>query len=84
MSFNLMAGIRVADWIPLYGGKSLFDSLDFTVASVLLPVNGLLIALFAGWAVKKATSRAAVRRQRQELPTLAHADTCCRANCRLS
>lgn len=58
LSFNLMAGIRVADWIPLYGGKSLFDSLDFTVASVLLPVNGLLIALFAGWAVKKATSRA--------------------------
>lgn len=58
LSFNIMADIRPADWVPLYGGKSLFDSLDFTVASVLLPVNGLLIALFAGWALKQASSQA--------------------------
>jgi len=58
LSFNVMAGIRPPDRVPLYGGKSLFDTLDFTVANVLLPLNGLLIALFAGWALNRATSQA--------------------------
>jgi len=27
--------------------------LDFSIASLLLPLNGLLIALFVGWAVRR-------------------------------
>lgn len=58
LSFNVMADVRPAEWVPLYGGKTLFDALDFTIANLLLPVNGLLIALFAGWALRRATSEA--------------------------
>ena len=35
--------------------KTFFGLADFTVANVLLPVNALLIALFAGWVVKSAS-----------------------------
>ncbi len=51
LSFSFMA-----DWQPLAFlgvGKNFFGIADFTVANVLAPVNALLIALFAGWVVRK-------------------------------
>ena len=35
--------------------KTIFGIADFTVANVLLPVNALLIALFAGWVIRSAS-----------------------------
>ncbi|MER2492575.1 sodium-dependent transporter [Catenovulum sediminis] len=32
-------------------GKTLFDLLDYLTANIMLPIGGLLIALFAGWKV---------------------------------
>ena len=32
-----------------------FFLLDFTVANLLLPINALLIAVFAGWALNRST-----------------------------
>lgn len=56
LSFNVLADAKPPESLPIYGGKTLFDALDFTVANVMLPLNGLLIALFAGWALKPATT----------------------------
>lgn len=39
-------------------GKSLFDALDFLTANILLPLGGMLIALFAGWVVKTNVAEA--------------------------
>ncbi|MDG1438402.1 MAG: hypothetical protein P8P98_05445, partial [Emcibacteraceae bacterium] len=39
------------DFIPLYEGKNLFGIMDYTVANVLIPINALMIGLFAGWAM---------------------------------
>ena len=39
------------------GGRNFNDALDYFSTKVLLPVGGLLIAIFAGWAVRKAASR---------------------------
>jgi len=39
------------------GGKNFNDSLDYFATKILLPVGGLLIAIFAGWAMKKSASR---------------------------
>lgn len=36
------------------GGKSMFDFLDGATSNFLMPVTGLLTALFAGWVIKKA------------------------------
>jgi NSS family neurotransmitter:Na+ symporter len=43
LSFGAGSGIH------LIGERSIFDSLDFLANSLLLPVGGLLTALFVGW-----------------------------------
>jgi len=42
LSFNLWSDYTLF-------GKTFFDSLDFLTANILLPLGGLLIAIFVGW-----------------------------------
>ena len=49
----------------IYSG-SIFNTLDFLTANIMLPLGGLLISLFVGW--KLGYTR--VRKQISELPTL--------------
>ncbi len=37
-------------------GKGFFDLFDFLTANILLPLGGILIAIFAGWALSRASS----------------------------
>ena len=37
-----------------WGSKSLFDWIDFATASIMLPMGGLIMALFIGFAVEKS------------------------------
>jgi NSS family neurotransmitter:Na+ symporter len=51
LSFNLWSG-----WHPLGGlagfeTATVFDLLDYLTSNILLPLGGLAIALFAGWAI---------------------------------
>jgi NSS family neurotransmitter:Na+ symporter len=34
-----------------------FDNIDFLTSSILLPLGGLLIAIFAGWVMKETQAR---------------------------
>ncbi len=43
-----------------FAGKSPFDLLDYLTASIMLPLGGLLVALFTGWAMSKESSREAL------------------------
>jgi NSS family neurotransmitter:Na+ symporter len=43
LSFGQWSGVHVV------GERGIFDSLDFLANSVLLPVGGLLTAVFVGW-----------------------------------
>ena len=36
-------------FVPYLKDKSIFDLLDFVIANFLLPLNMMLIAVFAGW-----------------------------------
>jgi NSS family neurotransmitter:Na+ symporter len=49
-SFNIWSG----EEYQLFG-KTFFDILDYLTANIMLPLGGLLIALFAGWRVRRAT-----------------------------
>ncbi len=49
LSFNLWEDFKPLDFIPLVQGKGVFELLDFLVSNLLLPLNGMLIAIFAGW-----------------------------------
>nr|VFJ94643.1 MAG: neurotransmitter:Na+ symporter, NSS family [Candidatus Kentron sp. LFY] len=49
-SFNLWAEFKL--W-----GKTPFDLLDYLTSNIMLPLGGLLFALFAGWKMAKASTR---------------------------
>lgn len=55
LSFSLLADFHPLASLSLMKDKTIFDILDFVVANFLLPVNALLIALFAGWCLDRAT-----------------------------
>ena len=54
-SFSFASGFFPLAFIGIE--KTFFGLADFTVANVLLPINALLIALFAGWVIKGASAR---------------------------
>ncbi|MCU7888662.1 MAG: sodium-dependent transporter [Candidatus Thiodiazotropha sp. (ex Lucinoma aequizonata)] len=49
-SFNLCSEIKLFD-------KTFFDLLDYLTANIMLPLGGLLIAIFTGWLMKVESSR---------------------------
>jgi NSS family neurotransmitter:Na+ symporter len=50
LSFNEWADITIL-------GKNIFELLDFLTANLMLPIGGLLIAVFAGWVMKRQHSQ---------------------------
>lgn len=48
LSFNLLPVETLA-----IGGLSFFEAVDFLATNILLPVGGLLVAVFVGWALKE-------------------------------
>lgn len=56
-SFNIWSTVRPLSFLPMFADKSIFDTLDFSIATILLPLNGLLIALFAGWTLSNAVTQ---------------------------
>ena len=50
MSYNVMGELNM-------GGMNFNDVMDYFSTKILLPVGGLLIAVFAGWIVKKEATR---------------------------
>jgi len=57
LSFNLWSGYFPLDWVPIFKGKTIFDVIDYMTANVLLPLSGLLIAIFVAWRMKREHTR---------------------------
>jgi neurotransmitter:Na+ symporter, NSS family len=38
--------------VTMFGGKNIFDSLDFLASNFIMPIGGLLTAVFVGWILK--------------------------------
>jgi NSS family neurotransmitter:Na+ symporter len=53
LSFNVLSDFTPLAFIPGFEGRTIFGILEYTVANVILPVNALLIALFAGWVFRR-------------------------------
>lgn len=56
-SFNLWAG-----WFPLgrlerFRESTVFDLIDYLTSNLLLPLGGLLVAIFVGWVLSAETTR---------------------------
>ncbi|SHM10961.1 sodium-dependent transporter [Vreelandella subglaciescola] len=53
LSFNVWGEVYPLGFMGFFEGKTVFDLLDFLVSNVLMPLGGMAIALFAGWAVTR-------------------------------
>jgi NSS family neurotransmitter:Na+ symporter len=53
MSLGEWSEFYPLDFIPAFEGRTIFDSLDFLAANILLLIGGLLISVFIGWVVPK-------------------------------
>ncbi|MGY6629369.1 MAG: sodium-dependent transporter [Wenzhouxiangella sp.] len=49
-SFNLWSSVSI-------GGKDIMSAIEYVAADIMLPVGGLLTALFAGWVLSKKITR---------------------------
>lgn len=56
-SFSIWSDVHPFGFIPQFADDTVFDVLDFIVAVFFIPVGGLLIALFAGWAMSRHSTR---------------------------
>ncbi|VAW01767.1 Sodium-dependent transporter, SNF family [hydrothermal vent metagenome] len=53
LSFNVLSDFKPLSFIAALADKNLFGIMDFVVANIMLPINALLLALFAGWAMSR-------------------------------
>ena len=49
LSFNIWAEVK-----PV-AGKTFFDLVDYLTANLMMPIGGMLIAIFAGWYMRRST-----------------------------
>ncbi|MEM1396070.1 MAG: sodium-dependent transporter [Pseudomonadota bacterium] len=66
LSFNVLSDSYVLDFWSVFEEKTIFDITDYIVANFLIPINGLLISLYAGWALNKS-----IAQKNLSLPSLA-------------
>jgi len=53
LSQNRLADFHPLDGIEIFAGKTFFDLFDFLVINIMMPIGGILIAVFAGWLVHR-------------------------------
>ena len=53
LSFNVWSDVHPLGFLAFFEGKTVFDLLDFLVSNLMMPLGGLAIALFAGWAMRR-------------------------------
>lgn len=52
-SFNYMRDVSPLGAIPVFAGKTVFDLIDYFTANIMMPLGGILIAVFVGWLVDR-------------------------------
>ncbi|WMC12234.1 sodium-dependent transporter [Oceanimonas pelagia] len=53
LSFNEWSGFTPLDMFATFEGKTLFDLLDYLTSNIMLPLGGLLVAVFVGWRMSR-------------------------------
>tara|TARA_B100000614_G_C14313823_1_gene397411 strand:- start:320 stop:658 length:339 start_codon:yes stop_codon:yes gene_type:complete len=56
LSFNVLSDIRPIDGIEIFSDKGFFDLFAFIASDLIMPLGGLMIAVFSGWVVKRRFS----------------------------
>ena len=56
-SFNIWSDVTPLGMFDTFKGKTIFDLLDYLTANIMLPLGGLLIAVFSVWIMNCEASR---------------------------
>ena len=51
-SFNVWSDVHPLGQFKVFEGKTAFDLIDYFTANLMMPLGGILMALFTGWLVK--------------------------------
>ena len=57
LSFNVLSDLHPLNAIATFEGKNFFESFIHMVLNLMMPIGGILIAIFAAWMVKAEYSR---------------------------
>ncbi len=58
LSFNVLGDVRILGNLAIFADKTIFEFFIYVVTQVLMPAGGILVAIFAGWVVKRQFSAA--------------------------
>jgi NSS family neurotransmitter:Na+ symporter len=56
LSFNVLSDVRVLGNLGIFADKTIFEFFVYVVTQVIMPAGGILVAIFAGWIVKRQFS----------------------------
>jgi NSS family neurotransmitter:Na+ symporter len=56
LSFNLWSEVKLLSSIEVFRDSTIFDLLDYLTANIMLPLGGLLIAIFAAWKMSREST----------------------------
>ena len=56
-SFNIWADIHPLGFIGAFENKTIFDVVDYFASNIMLPLGGVLIAVFVGWIMSREDTR---------------------------
>lgn len=56
LSFNLWSEVKLLSSIEVFRDSTVFDLLDYLTANIMLPLGGLLIAIFAAWKMSREST----------------------------
>ncbi len=51
-SFNVWSDVHLLGRFEAFAGKTVFDLIDYATANLMMPLGGILMALFVGWRIK--------------------------------
>lgn len=54
-SFNIWSDVKPLSMFATFADKTIFDLIDYLTANIMLPLCGLLIAIFVAWLMKRQT-----------------------------
>ena len=56
LSFSVLSDFRILGNLAVFADKTIFDFFVYVVTQVIMPTGGILVAVFAGWVVKRQFS----------------------------
>ena len=54
-SFNIWADVRPLGILSAFQDMTIFDSVEYVVTGIFLPIGALLVCAFAGWFIAEKT-----------------------------